>query len=209
VAISVTPEVPSLELLCYHQRGPAMRVVDPSTGQQHQFSGQKAFGQAIDHVLARDGWVAALAGYTYTVGLTDGAKPRRLERGWSLIGSIDRRCIWVLRGRTWCEYDGVAGTYGREVPAAPGNWLIADTPLGPLVFDSDRRPAPRSRWALPRPQTMVVVDSAAAGPRHPAGVEGRPEPVAGGAPRLGGQRDGRPSAVAAAPDPDRPRLAVT
>jgi len=71
-------------------------------------------------------------------GLTDGAKPQRLERGWSLIGSVDRRCIWVLRGRTWREYEGVAGTYGREVPAGPGNWLVADTPLGPLVFDSDR-----------------------------------------------------------------------
>lgn len=126
--------VPSLELLCYHQAAPMLRVVDPSTGDQRQFSAQKTFGGAVGAVLARDGWVAGRSGQTYAFGLGQDLKPRRFARGTSFVGSVDRRCIWIRQGRTWQEYDGVTDEFGREVPVAPG-FLAADTAVGLVVVD--------------------------------------------------------------------------
>jgi hypothetical protein len=131
------PALPSLDLLCYHQQAPMLRVVDPSNGEQRPFSGQKTFGQAVDPVVARDGWVAGWAGYTYRFFLADTAKPRRVRRSWPFIASHDRRCIWIPGDGTWSEYDGVADDCSREVVLDLGH-LVADTAHGLLIAAFDR-----------------------------------------------------------------------
>ena len=152
------PDLPGLELLCYHQTAPMLRVVDPATGGQRLFGGQKRFEQAVSGVLPRAGWVAGWAGRTYRFSLAADVKATRLPRGWAHVASSDRRCIWVPGADpgTWTEYDGVADEHGREV-RLDGVHLVADTPHGLLtvdrydrtmrLVDRDDPTAERTRWS--------------------------------------------------------------
>lgn len=134
--VDEAPAAPDVELLCYHQTPPMLRVVNPRARSHRPFSGQKSFPQAVNLALARDGWVAGWAGFTYRFAVTERTKPTRVQNGRPFKAASDRRCIWIPDGRTWRLYDGVTNEWRDEVHLDGGH-LLADTAHGLLVNEFD------------------------------------------------------------------------